>query len=75
MKEGEPEKARQLLLKAKGVTASEVLAKNWELLSNCKEKSFSNAGLGDEWYSLYLETPRAPKPQRVRGNAKGGRPF
>lgn len=75
MKQGESEKARQLLLKGKEATANEVLAKNWELLSNCKDKQFSNKGLGDEWYSLYLESPPAPKTQRMRGTPKGGRRF
>lgn len=75
MQEGESEKARQLLLKGKEITGDETLARNWELLSNCKDKSFSNKGLGDEWYSLYLESPPTPKVQRMRGNAKGGRRF
>lgn len=75
MKEGEVEKARLLLGKAKEITADETLARNWEMLSNCKDKHFSNAGLGDEWYGLYLETPPAPKQQRMRTNAHGGRRF
>lgn len=73
MKAGKPENARQLLIKGKEATANETLALNWERLTNGKEKSFSNAGLGDEWYGLYLETPPAPKQQRMRGNAKGRR--
>ncbi|MFA7368728.1 MAG: hypothetical protein WC334_03695 [Kiritimatiellales bacterium] len=75
MQQGEAEKARQLLFKAKDITADKTLAGNWELLSNCKEKSFSNAGLGEEWYSLYLEAPPVPKQQRMHGNAHGGRRF
>jgi len=75
MQQGESEKARQLLVKAKEITADKTLAANWELLSNCKEKSFSNAGLGEEWYGLYLETPPMPKQQRMHGNAHGGRRF
>lgn len=73
MKNGAPEKARELLIKGKEVTGDEVLARNWELLANGKDKKFSNAGLGEEWFSLYLENPPAPKQQRVR--AKGGRGF
>ena len=73
MKEGEPEKARQLLNKAKEATGNETFAQNWERLSNDKAKNFSNAGLGEEWYSLYLENPPQPKQQRARGNAKGRR--
>jgi hypothetical protein len=75
MKQGESEKARQLLVKAKEVTADETLAHNWELLSNNKDKQFSNAGLGEEWYGLYLETPPMPKQQKMHGNARSGRRF
>ncbi len=75
MKTDESEKARQLLLKAKDVTGNETLAHNCQLLSNRKDKSFSNAGLGEEWYGLYLENPPTPKQQRMRGDARGGRGF
>ena len=76
VKNGEAEKARELLLKAKEKTGNETFTFNWERLSNNKEKSFSNAGLGDEWYSLYLETPPQPKQPRVRASGRGGRrPF
>ena len=74
VKSKEPEKARQLLDKGKETTGDETLSANWELLSNNKEKKFSNAGLGEEWFSLYLENPPAPKQQRMRA-AKGGRQF
>jgi hypothetical protein len=75
MKTDESEKARQLLSKAKDSTGNQTLATNWEMLSNCKEKSFSNAGLGEEWYGLSLENPPNPKQQRMRGDARGGRGF
>lgn len=75
MQKGESEKARLLLVKAKEITADKTLASNWELLSNNKDKQFSNAGLGEEWYALYLETPPMPKQQRMRGNAHSGRRF
>lgn len=75
MKQGEPEKARMLLVKAKEITADKTLAHNWELLANNKDASFSNAGLGEEWYALYLEAPPMPKQQRIRMNAHGRRPF
>jgi len=75
MKQGETEKARLLLLKAKEITYNETLAYNWERLSNSREKNFSNAGLGEEWYGLYLENPPVPKQQRMRGNPHSGRRF
>jgi hypothetical protein len=74
VKTGETEKARELLQKGKEKTGDETLTYNWERLSNNKEKSFSNEGLGEQWYGLYLENPPAPKQQRVRPK-KGHRPF
>lgn len=74
VKKGETEKARELLLKGKDATGDETLAYNWERLSNDKAKSFSNEGLGEQWYGLYLENPPQPKQQRVRAQ-KGRRPF
>ncbi len=75
VKEGELEKARDLLMKAKEATANDTFGANWERLSNDKPKNFSNAGLGEEWYGLYLENPPAPKQQRMRPNARGKRSF
>lgn len=75
MQQGESEKARMLLIKGKEVTGDETLARNLEMLANNKDKSFSNAGLADEWYGLYLENPPAPKQQKMRGNGRSGRMF
>lgn len=75
VKQKQPEEARQLLAKAKEKMFNEVIVRNWEMLSNDRAKSFSNAGFGDQWYSLFLEKPPAPKQQRMRGSAKGRRPF
>ena len=61
LKRGESEKAFEVLTAAKEKCDHEVIYKNWEALANGKPKSFSNAGLGDEWYSLKLETPKMPK--------------
>ena len=72
---GEPDKARQGLLKAKKATGEETFIRNWEHLANQRVKSFSNAGLGNAWYSLYLETPPTPKQQRMRGNPRNMRGF
>ncbi len=74
VKEDKLEEARQLLKKGKEASNNETLTFNWERLSNDKPKSFSNAGLGEEWYGLYLEKPPQPKQQRVRAQ-KGRRPF
>lgn len=70
VKKGELDQARLLLVKGKESTGNEVLGRNWEMLSNGKEKKFSNKGLGEEWYALALENPPMPKPQRMRGNAR-----
>ena len=64
VKTGEIEEAIKILLKAKKVTDNETIAKNWENLVNGKIKKFSNAGIGDQWYSLYLEEPRNQKPKQ-----------
>jgi hypothetical protein len=72
---GETDEARKVLLKAKKATGDQTFIKNWEHLSNQRVKRFSNAGLGDAWYSLFLETPRMPKQQRVRGNPRNMRGF
>lgn len=72
---GEYDEARQLLSKAKEATGEDTLVRNWEHLSNDRVKSFSNAGLGDAWYSLHLEAPPTPKQQRMRGNGRHGRGF
>ena len=74
VKKGEVNKAREVLFQGKEATGNETLRFNWEQLSNDRAKKFSNAGLGDEWYGLYLEAPKPPKQQRVRANATG-RPF
>lgn len=73
MKQGDPDKARHLLIKAKEKTGDETLARNLEMLANNKISHFSNDGLGDEWFGLYLEKPPTPKQKRVRG--RGQRPF
>ena len=75
VKVGEPDEARRVLLKAKEATGADTFIRNWEHLSNDRVKSFSNAGLGDQWYSLYLENPPAPKQQRMRGHGRNPRGF
>ena len=61
------DEAIALLDKAKTDTESSVLAKNWEHLVNGRNRSFSNAGLGDVWYALYLEEPKPVRVKQRRG--------
>ena len=61
IKRGEKEKAFEVLTEGKDKCENETIYKNWEALANDKVKSFSNAGFGDEWYSLKLENPKMPK--------------
>lgn len=61
LKQGKKDEAFEVLTNAKDKTDNEVILRNWEMLANDKEKSFSNAGLGDEWYSLRLENMKNPK--------------
>ncbi|MDQ8196064.1 hypothetical protein QEH59_16630 [Coraliomargarita sp. SDUM461004] len=72
---GEPNEARRVLLKAKEATGADTFSRNWEHLSNDRAKSFSNAGLGDQWYGLYLENPPAVKQQRMRGSGRNPHGF
>ncbi|PXA05098.1 hypothetical protein DDZ13_03805 [Coraliomargarita sinensis] len=73
---GELDEARRILLKAKEKTGDDTFKKNWEHLSNDRVKKFSNAGLGDQWYSLYLEEPPTPKQQRIKqGHGRNPRGF
>ncbi len=60
------EEARALLVEAKKKTDNPVIVENYGHLANGRTKQFSNAALGDEWYGLFLEEPKAAKPQRVR---------
>jgi hypothetical protein len=66
VKEGRTDEAQTLLAKGKEKYDHPTLTRNWESLANGREKKFSNAGLGEEWYGLYLEAPPKAKQQRVR---------
>ncbi len=65
VKRNDVEGAMKTLAAAKLKTENQVVADNWERLANGKVKNFSNSGLGDAWYSLYLEEPKI-KMQRVQ---------
>jgi len=70
VEEGKIDEAVAVLVEAKDRTENETLRSNWEHLVNGRTRSFSNAGLGDLWYALHLETP---KPVKVRQPRFGGR--
>jgi hypothetical protein len=70
VKKGDIEAARDALYQGKELTKNELLARNWENLSNNKIKKFSNSGLGEEWYGLFLENPPKAKQQRAKGNRR-----
>ena len=59
--------AAALLAKAKTRVDNQVINDNYERLANGKEKHFSNAQLGDIWYSLYLEEPKIKQQKVQRG--------
>ena len=69
------DEAIQVLVQAKTRAESEVLKQNWDHLVNGRIKRFSNAGLGDQWYALYLETPKQQRIQQAQGfgGARGRR--
>ena len=70
VKEGRIDEAVQILDKAKDETENEVLRSNWEHLANGRVRRFSNAGLGEEWYALMLETPKPVKVRQRRGRIR-----
>ncbi len=65
MKRGETEAAFKTLTEALKKSDDETLKRNHESLMNNRVSHFSNAGIGDAWYSLYLEEPRM-RTQRQR---------
>lgn len=64
VKENRIDEAVVLLSKGKAETENEVLKANWEHLANGRVKNFTNAGLGDQWYALHLETPKIAKARQ-----------
>ncbi len=66
IKRGLVDEAFKVLTDALKHSDDETLKRNHEHLMNNRVLQFSNSGLGDQWYSLYLEEPRV-KMQRPRG--------
>ena len=68
LKAGDKKQALAALVAAKKLSDNPTLIENYERLVNGKEKHFSNANLGDVWYSLYLEEPKIKvQQQRPQG--------
>ena len=55
--------AINILLEGKDKTGDSILTNNWNHLVNNNINRFSNSGLGDMWYSLYLEEPKIKASQ------------
>ncbi len=73
VKAGKDEEAYNLLVKACKDNENDTLKRNRDKLANKKVREFSNAGLGEQWYALYLEQPPV-QTRRVMPRADG-RPF
>ena len=65
VQKGDADGAFKTLTEALKKSDNEVLKQNHELLMNNRVAHFSNAGIGDQWYSLLLEEPRM-RVQRQR---------
>jgi len=61
----DPSAAFKTLTEALKKSDNEVLKHNHECLMNNKVAHFTNSGLGDQWYSLFLEEPKV-RMQRQR---------
>ncbi len=61
-----------VLDEGKDSTENPVLKQNWEHLVNGRAKRFSNAPLGDLWYSLQLEQPKMIRSYAQSPYAGGG---
>ena len=65
MKSGDTDGAFKVLTEALKKSDDATLKFNHEQLMNNRVAHFSNAGIGDPWYSLLLEEPRV-RTQRQR---------
>ncbi len=65
VKRGQIDEAFKVLTEADEKNESPVLKANRENLANNRLNHFSNAGLGEEWYTLFLEEPKM-RAQRQR---------
>lgn len=67
------EDAHKLLVVAAKNTENETIKRNLDRLANNRAREFSNVGLGDEWYALFLEQPKMT--MRRQQPRMDGRPF
>lgn len=70
VKRGKIDEAYKLLEKAcrdnnTDTEPGATLQRNRDALANNKVKQFSNAGIGDQWYALFLEEPRVRYERKV----------
>ena len=65
LRQDDSAKALAALVEAKKNSDNAVLLANYDNLVNGRNKHFSNAGFGDNWYALYLEEPKV-RPQKVQ---------
>lgn len=65
VKRGDADGAFRVLTEALKNSDNQVLKSNHLHLMNARVSHFSNSGLGDQWYSLYLEEPKV-KTQHQR---------
>jgi len=60
------DEAIAVLDEGKTRTEDETLKQNWEHRANGRVRHFSNRGLGEQWYALYLEEPKPVKIRQTR---------
>ena len=65
VKRGDTDGAFKTLTEALKKSDNATLKQNHEILMNNRVAHFSNAGIGDQWYSLLLEEPKV-RMQRQR---------
>ncbi len=71
LKRGLVDEAFKVLTEADAKNEHPVIKSNRDLLANNRVNHFSNAGLGEEWYTLFLEEPK----MRVQRQRASGRYF
>ena len=69
VKRKQTDEALAVLATAKEKIEDEFIHRNWHHVANNKLHLFSNAALGEQWYSLHLEKP--PKQKVSKGQMKG----